>query len=141
MQRWKLLLIVMVACASSSGRTSLVRIISSPQEFRGQPVSVQGYLAPLGGRPSLMLFLTEEHSRTYDVASGIAVFDPTPDGAVARDCSNTLVVIVGTVQVVSERSRRSRSVLSFAITDVERVVRISSDTGDSGICWEASPNA
>jgi hypothetical protein len=89
----------------------------------------------------MTLFLTEEHARTHDVASGVAVFDPTPDEVVTRDCSNTHAVVVGTVQRVPGTSRFSRDVLSFAIGDVVRIVSVSAETGDSHVCWQAAPEA
>jgi len=141
MRRWHYLLIFMVACASSGGTTSLVGIVDSPQKFAGQPVSVHGYLAPLGGRPSMTLYLTREHAQTHDVASSIAVFDPTSDEAVTRDCSNIHAVVVGTVARLPGSSRFSRDVLSFAISKVTRVVKVEPETGDSHICWQASPDA
>ena len=38
------------------------------------------------------------------------------------------------------KSRFSRNVLSYAIDDVVRVVKFSSDTGESHICWDDSPD-
>lgn len=139
MRSGAVLLTFLVACASAGGSVSLVRIIQAPNEFRGQPVMVQGYLSQVGGRPSMTLFLTEEHAESYDLASGIAVLDPTTDESVTQGCAGARATVVGTIRNLPDTSRFSRDVLSYAIDDVIRVVSFS-NSGKGHICWQAPPS-
>jgi hypothetical protein len=102
-------------------RTSVVKLLASPEEFNGQIISVIGYLR-YGS--TLRLYLSRDHAKVRDFESSIAVIDKT-EGAtlIHSSCRDKYVRASG-------RFRRLDNGVEYGLADVVRV----QNADDSQVC-------
>ena len=126
--------LILAAPAHSSQRNempvSLVQLLANPQKYEHRFVWVIGYLERL---PNLMLYLTKNHARIFDIASAIDIHDTTAGGElILSTCVSNWVRVRGVFGMLEG--------VYPAIVDVEEVVILESH----GSCWKRSgrePNA
>jgi hypothetical protein len=98
---------------------SMVSLIADPSSFESRRISTNGYLAVIASTP--FLFLSHEHARMDDTASGFAILSWE-----LERCEDTHVAVYGTF------FRRESG--EYVINDVSRVVRVTVE--DFGVCFE-----
>lgn len=87
-----------VSCGSAEADegavpVSLVQLLIAPENFSGKQVQVVGFLQK---KPTLQLFLTEDHATSLDIQSSVAVSDDSPDGSLTQsDCLDHYVRVTG----------------------------------------------
>ena len=115
-----LLLIFMAAgCSASTYSISIIKLINSPEKFVNMDMSVYGYFTTgVGGR----LFLSEQHAIDGDLASSIAVIDPSESGEMTLRCRKKYVHINAAFEL--DRNQ-------YSLVNVKKIV-----DGNGIPCWE-----
>ena len=111
-------------------RPSLAAIMSDPESFVGESVSLFGYLHQVGDRGASFLFLSKDHAHHQDLSSAILV--GRIDSEMYKSCGGGYVYLQGELQRVGGVSLSGG--LLYVIPEPVRV-SVSRSGGYKWVCW------
>jgi hypothetical protein len=114
---------------ADGGRVSLMSLISNPERFVDEQVTVVGYHA--AGLEPPLLYISKDHARLNDWPSGVLLYE-TVDGtrfSALAECQDQYVMVIGRYTLLPTEER--------GITDIVRVVALGEGLGATKTCFNS----